>query len=329
MLHIPDPERDCCEPEPLSTGGSTVKAMRYSAPFFVGILLLAACQSGGSSSPSAAESVAESAGASAGAALVCDGEVDGYLARICDAGKIVAFTDPAYPPQSSIIEATGEYEGFDIDVTNEIAARLGVDVEFTTPAFDLVVAGDWNERWDIAVGSVTITEDRKEILDFTVPYYYPTAQMATFETSDIQSIEDFAGTTVCVGEGTTYLDWIEGTLTLAPEAGEVAEVPDGIVATTLQTDVDCADAWASGRTDFEGWISAIHTVEAVIADDYAIRKVGDPIFFEPNAVCFDKSVEDRASLVDAVKQIVLDMHDDGTLTAFSEKWYEGIDLTTQ
>jgi polar amino acid transport system substrate-binding protein len=306
-----------------------MKAMRFSAPFFVGLLLLAACNNAGSSSSPGGGSVAESAGASAGAALVCDGEVDGYLARICDAGKIVAFTDPAYPPQSSLNEATGEYEGFDIDVTNEIARRLGVTVEFTTPSFDLVVAGDWSERWDIAVGSVTVTEDRKEILDFTVPYYYTPAQMATFEASDIQSIDDFAGKTACVGEATTYLDWIEGNLTLPTEAGEVADVPDGLVATTLPTDIDCADAWASGRTDFEGWISSITTVEGAIADDYAIRKVGDPIFFEPLAVCFDKAVEDRASLVEAVNQIVEEMHADGTLTAFSEKWYDGIDLTTR
>jgi polar amino acid transport system substrate-binding protein len=302
--------------------------MRHSAPFFIGLLLLAACQSAGSGSP-AASSAASAGGSNAPAAKVCDGDTTGHLKRVCDAGKIVAFTDPAYPPQSSLNEATGEYEGFDIDVTNEIAARLGVDVEFTTPAFDAVVAGDWAGRWDMAVGSVTVTEDRKEILDFTVPYYFTPAQMATFTDSDIQSIDDFAGKTACVGEATTYLDWIEGTLSLPAEAGDVATPPAGLKSTTLPTDIDCADAWASGRTDFEGWISSITTVEGAIADDYAIRKVGDPIFFEPLAVCFDKAVEDGASLVDAVNQIIEDMHADGTLTAMSKKWYNGIDLTTK
>jgi polar amino acid transport system substrate-binding protein len=181
----------------------------------------------------------------------------------------------------------------------------------------------------MAVGSVTITEDRKEILDFTVPYYFTPAQMATFEDSDIQSIDDFAGKTACVGEATTYLDWIEGTLTLTPEAGDVSTPPTGLKSTTLPTDIDCADAWASGRSDFEGWISSITTVEGAIADDYAIRKVGDPIFFEPLGVCFDKAAEDGASLVDAVNQIIEDMHADGTLTAMSKHWYNGIDLTTR
>jgi polar amino acid transport system substrate-binding protein len=308
-----------------------MKAMRFGAPIFALLLLLAACSSGGSGSPAASTggSTAESPGGSAAAGKVCDGETSGHLKRVCDAGKIVAFTDPAYPPQSSLNEATGEYEGFDIDVTNEIAARLGVDVEFTTPAFDAVVAGDWAGRWDMAVGSVTVTEDRKQILDFTVPYYFTPAQMATFTDSSIQTIDDFAGKTACVGEATTYLDWIEGTLTLPAEAGDVADPPAGLKSTTLPTDIDCADAWASGRTDFEGWISSITTVEGAIADDYAIRKVGDPIFFEPLAVCFDKAVEDGASLVDAVNQIIEDMHADGTLTAMSKKWYNGTDLTTQ
>ena len=305
-----------------------MRTMRHSAPFFIGLLLLAACQPAGSGSPGAS-SAASAGGSSAPAGKVCDGDTDGHLKRVCDAGKIVAFTDPAYPPQSSLNAATGDYEGFDIDVTNEIAARLGVEVEFTTPAFDAVVAGDWAGRWDMAVGSVTVTEDRKAILDFTVPYYFTPAQMATFADSDIQTIDDFAGKTACVGEATTYLDWIEGTLTLTAEAGEVATPPAGLKSTTLPTDIDCADAWASGRTDFEGWISSITTVEGAIADDYAIRKVGDPIFFEPLAVCFDKSVTDGSSLVNAVNQIVQDMHADGTLTTMSKKWYNGIDLTTQ
>jgi polar amino acid transport system substrate-binding protein len=306
-----------------------MKAMRLSAPVLVILLVLAACKSSGSPSPSSGgASIAASAAGSAAAGKVCDGNVSGQLARICTKGKIVAFTDPAYPPQSSLNAATGEYEGFDIDVTNEIAARLGVTVEFTTPSFDAVVAGGWNERWDMAVGSVTITEDRKKILDFTVPYYFTPAQIATFTASNIQTIADLAGKTACVGEATTYLDWIQGSLTLPAEAGDVATPPTGLKATTLPTDIDCADSWASGRTDFEAWISSITTVEGAIDANYAIRKVGDPIFFEPLGVCFDKSVQDRASLVDAVNKIVQDMHDDGTLTAMSKKWYKGIDLTT-
>lgn len=253
---------------------------------------------------------------------------EGHLARILEAGKIVAFTDPAYPPQSSLNEETGEYEGFDIDVTNEIAQRLGVPtVEFTTPDFDQMQAGSWAGRYDMAVGSVTITEARKAALDFTQPYYFTPAQLATHPDSGITSVDGFAGKTICVGEGTTYFDWLEGTLTLTPEAGDVSDVPEGAVATTLRTDTDCAESWRSGRREFDGWLSAQPTVQQTVDDGFPVVLVGDPVFFEPLAVAFDKSVEDNDSLVAEVDRIIGEMHSDGTLSELSEKWYEGLDLT--
>ena len=57
-------------------------------------------------------------------------------------------TDPAYPPQSELNKDTGEYEGFDIDVATEIAKRLDVDVAWEAPAWDTMIAGNWNGRWD-------------------------------------------------------------------------------------------------------------------------------------------------------------------------------------
>lgn len=304
--------------------------MRRIAMVPIAMLILAACEAGGGA---ASESAAASAtgGGTAGSKACDTASLDGHLARICEAGKIVVSTDPAYPPQSFLNEETGEYEGFDIDVAKEVANRLGVEVEFTDPTFDAVVAGGWSDRWDMSVGSVTVTAEREEVLDFTQPYYFTPAQMAVLEDSDIQSIDDLAGETVCVGESTTYLFWIEGTLSLPASAGDIAEVPDGMTSTTFPTDIDCAEAWRSGRTeDFAGWLTALPTAQGAIdSGDYPIRLVGDPVFYEPLAVAFDKQVEDNDSLVEAVDQIVGEMHDDGTLTAMSEQWYEGLDYTTQ
>jgi polar amino acid transport system substrate-binding protein len=306
--------------------------MRRLAILPIAMLVLAACQSGtgdGSESQAASEAPGES-GAAAGA--VCDSySGEDLLGRVCEAGKIVVSTDPAYPPQSFLNEETGEYEGFDIDVATEIANRLGVEVEFTDPTFDAVVAGNWSERWDMSVGSVTVTEERTEVLDFTQPYYFTPAQMTALEDSDIESLDDLAGQVVCAGESTTYVFWIEGTLTLPESAGEVAEVPEGMTDTTFPTDVDCAEAWRSGRTeDFQGFLTALPTAQGLIdSGDYPIKLVGDPVFYEPLAVAFDKAVDDNDSLVEAVDQIIGEMHDDGTLSDMSDQWYEGIDYTTQ
>lgn len=288
----------------------------------VAMLVLAACQGGGGGGTSASPG-ADGEGACA------DVSGDDLLARVCEAGKLVVSTDPAYPPQSFLNEETGEYEGFDIDVAKEIAERLGVEIEFTDPTFDAVVAGNWAGRWDVSVGSVTITEARKEVLDFTQPYYFTPAQMAAQADSDIESLDDLADATVCVGEATTYLDWIEGSLTLPAEAGDVTDPPAGMTSTTLPTDIDCAEAWRAGRSEFEGWLTALPTAQGAIDEDYPVKLVGDPVFFEPLAVALDKSVEDNDSLLAAVDEIIGEMHEDGTLTAMSEEWYGGQDLSSQ
>ena len=83
--------------------------------------------------------------------------------------------------------------------------------------------------------------------------------------TNIESLDDLAGETVCVGEATTYLFWIDGTLSLPESAGEIAEPPEGIESTTLPTDIDCAEAWQSGRTDeFTGWLTALPTAQGAI-----------------------------------------------------------------
>ena len=147
--------------------------------------------------------------------------------------------------------------------------------------------------------------------------------MATTDGAGSSRSTTSPGQTVCAGEGTTYFDWMEGTLTLTEDAGEVAPPPADITATTLPTDIDCAEAWQAGGPRFEGWLSSSTTVQGAIDADYPVVAVGDPVFFEPLAVWFDILVEDNDSLVEAVDQIITDMHDDGTLTGFSEEWYEG------
>jgi polar amino acid transport system substrate-binding protein len=311
-----------------------VKYTRRLSLLPVAALILAACQGGGAS-------VEPSAGESAAASVAASAEPD-YLARILEAGVIVVSTDPEYPPQSYVDTATEDFLGFDIDVAREIADRLGVDIEFETPGWDAITAGSWSNRWDMSVGSMTITADRQAVIDFTQPYYYTPAQVATFTDSGISSLDDLAGKVVCAGIATTYVDWLEGTLTLPAEAGEVIDPPEGVESTTLETDINCADAWRSGRFEFDGWISSSTTVAGAIANDYPVVLLGDPVYFEPLAVAFDNTVEDNDSLVAEIDRIIGEMHEDGTLSELSKKWFcddgsypcedpegHGLDLTTQ
>lgn len=249
------------------------------------------------------------------------------LATIKAAGVIKVGTDPAYPPQSEL-KADGTFEGFDIDVANEIAKRLGVKAQFETPDFSVVEAGQWAGRFDISVGSVTITKKRLESLDFTEPYYFTPAQMTATTTSGITTLDGLADKTVCVGDATTYFQWISGTLELG-DGSALAPVPAGMKVTTLKTDQDCALSAQSGRHDFEGWLSSSTTVAAGIAGGAPMVVVGDPVFFEPLAVATDKTGPAHAELQAALDQIIKDMHADGTLSTFSKKWFEDQDLTTK
>jgi polar amino acid transport system substrate-binding protein len=250
---------------------------------------------------------------------------DGQLARILDAGAIRMSTDPAYPPQSQLVD--GVMVGFDIDVGTEIAKRLGVDLVFETPDWAVISSGGWSGRWDMSVGSMTITSRRQAILDFTQPYYFTPAQVAAHADAGVASLDDLAGRAICMGEGTTYLDWMNGVLDFGTETPEVAP-PEGATAVTRTTDRDCAQEWGLGRRDFDGWIASSTTVDDAIADGLPVVKVGDPIFYEPLAVAFDRTVEDNDSLVAAVDAIIGEMHADGTLSALSQKWY-GADLTAR
>src|SRR3990172_3143565 len=109
------------------------------------------------------------------------GEETGLLAQVLDAGVIRISTDPAYPPQSFLNPDTNEWEGFDIDVAEEIAKRLGVEVEWITPNWNAIVSGGWTDRWDMSVGSMTVTPDREQVLYFTQPYYYTPAAVVVHQ----------------------------------------------------------------------------------------------------------------------------------------------------
>ena len=255
-------------------------------------------------------------------------EGNDLLAVVKERGTLVASTDPAYPPQSSRTP-DGELEGFDIDVTNEIAKRMGVEVEYVTPPFDAIVAGSWSGRWDLSVGSVTITPERQAVLMFTTPYYYTPASIAVHESNtDIQDIEnDLDGATIGSCTACSYEDYLKGSLVLT--TGPVKSVIESPEIKIYDTDSTAIQDLALGdgvRTD--AVISALPTLEEAVRKDVPIKIAGDPLFFEPLGVAIDKAApEDPKAFFEEVDRIIKEMHSDGTLTEFSKKWYEDTDLT--
>jgi polar amino acid transport system substrate-binding protein len=272
----------------------------------------------------ASPSEAAAASASPSAAASASPIPGGLLDKILKAGTMVVSTDPNYAPQS-FLQPDGTFVGFDIDVAKEIGKRLGVSVKFVTPGWDTITAGSWKGRWDVSVGSMTITVPRQKVLDFTSPYYYTPAQMAATKKSGITTLDGLAGKTVCVGTATTYQDWLQGKLQ-SVSLGPVATPPAGVQVKTMDTDQDCAQAIKAGQNVGDGFLSASTVVDSAIGAGVPIVKVGTPVYVEQLAASVDKSGPVTTDFITTVSAIIDAMHADGTLTNLSNQWFKA-DLT--
>ena len=252
------------------------------------------------------------------------GAPESLLDRIMADGTLRVSTDPAYPPASSYDETTGSWEGFDIAVAEEVAKRLGVEIAWETPSWDLITAGNWNDRWDLSVGSMTVTAERAQVLDFTEPYYYTPGGLAVQEGSSITSIDQLAGKTVGVCGACTYESYLNRNLNI-PGYTPTYVVPEDITIKTYDTDSTAIQDLVLGRLDAA--MSSIPILQGAIDKEKPIQLLGDPVFSEPLALAIDKSAPlDTASFLQAVNDILAEMHADGTLSSLSMEWW-GEDLT--
>jgi polar amino acid transport system substrate-binding protein len=294
---------------------------------FVAVLALSVSGCGGDNSSTSAAS-----GNGGGSGVCAHTKASGdLLAHICDVGTITVSTDPKYPPQSSLDTKTGEFVGFDIDVAQAIADRLGVKLAWETPSWTIITSGGWNGRWDMSVGSMTPTNERQKVLDFTQPYYYtPAVVVVHKDNTTIKDVStDLDGKDIGVCSGCTYESYLNKTLSI--KGFHFDFVIDNAKVHGYDTDTTALqDLTLGDGTRLDAVITSQTTAQGAVDAGKPLKIVGKPVFYEPLAAAFDKSSElDEASLVQAVDTIVGDMHTDGTLTKLSKKWYDGTDLTSQ
>jgi polar amino acid transport system substrate-binding protein len=271
-----------------------------------------------------------------------DGGGDGtLLGEVKARGYLIVSTDPNYEPISfldpdaSRAEGTicpddlltyGEMKGFDVDVANAVADELDVEVCFATPDWDIVTAGSWGDRWDISIGSMTPTLTRAEVVEFSTPYVFTPAQFAATADSGITSLADLDGQTICLAAATTYLDWMNGELTIT-EDSIFADPPSDVTIVELPTDQECAQSIAAGRPEFSVYLTSDTVIDSNIEGGLDVVKVGGAVFSENLSPATDKSSSfDIASFVAEISSIVEGLHADGTLSALSVQYFE-IDMT--
>jgi polar amino acid transport system substrate-binding protein len=274
-------------------------------------------------------------------------KADNLLDAIKQRGYILVSTDPNYAPQSFLDTAgkrpsntkcpsdaltTAEMQGFDVDVAKAIGAGLGVETCFATPSWDAITAGNWADKWDIRVGSMTITDDRRQILDFSVPYYYTPAAVAVRADANFTSLDELSGQALCAGTATTYDTWLNGG-DLGADITILAQAPKDIKVVTLETDQECAQAIAAGRKDFIGYVTSATVIYANLQEGFPVKFLGGSVYLEPLAAAFDKASSlPTTSLRAEVDKIITQMHSDGTLSKYSLNWFKdekgaGVDYT--
>ena len=263
--------------------------------------------------------------------------VPDLLSTIQARGTLVVSTDPAYPPQSALKaspqrtagtkcssdeKTLGELEGFDIDVTAAIAKALGVEACFVTPDWTLITAGNWAGRWDMSVGSMTITPERAKVLFFAQPYYTtPAALFVNKSNTTYTKASDLGGKKIGVCGGCTYESFLNGTLVIPGET--IDFVIKNADIKTYDTDSTALEDLSLGDgTRLDAVRTAQPTGLQAIANGKPLKQLGDPLFFEYLAPAIDKeSSLDPHAFIAKVSEIVLGLHKDGTLSQLSQKYY--------
>lgn len=126
-------------------------------------------------------------------------------------GTLTVGSDVPYPPFEDFGKTKTEFTGFDIELVEAIAAKLGRSVEVQDTSFDTIFRDLAQGKFDMVASATTITDEREESVDFTNPYYLPSAQSIVVKkgTTGLTSAKDLGGKIVGVQQGTTGEEYVE------------------------------------------------------------------------------------------------------------------------
>lgn len=222
------------------------------------------------------------------------------LEQIRASGRLVVATEGAYPPFNYF--QNGKLTGFEVELAEAIGKKMGLTVEWKSLAFDALLAGLQQDRWDMVTASFAITDARARAVTFTQPHYCSGGVIVARDPA-IHSAATLAGKSVAVQTGSTYLEHVEK----VPGVGQVKNFPQ---------DTDARSALMNGRVD--AWVSDRFVVKAAIdSSPKAGLKSGDYLYVEKVASAVKKG---NTPLATAVDQALAQLMADGTYKAISEKY---------
>lgn len=219
------------------------------------------------------------------------------------AGQMLVGSDLDFAPFEFVED--GEIKGFDIDLVNEIAGRLDLEVEYLNASFDTIFTQLAAGEFDAIVSAITITEERRETIEFSEPYFAANQALVVKADSDIGGAADLAGMDVGAQAGTTGLDYAQENFTDA----RVVEFPSYPAAFTAleadQLDAVIADLPVAAEQDARS--DTIMIAEEI--DTNELYGIGVP--------------QESENLRAAINSALADIIEDGTYEEIYQRWFEG------
>lgn len=250
----------------------------------------------------------------AAAVLISSLAVSAFAADLLDTvkarGTLKVAMEGNYPPFNFKDPKNGQLTGFEVDVANLIAAKLGVKTEFTTTEWSGILAGLGAGKYDVIMNQVGITDERQKAFDFSVPYTISSAQLIVRkdEKRNFASLEDLKGKKLGLGQGTNF--------------EQKAKSVPGIDIKTYPGSPEYLSDLASGRIDAA--LNDSLLVGYLLKNTKLPLKAGAPIGnIDKIGIPFQKgNPKFQAALDKAIEEILKD----GSFKQVSFKWF-GIDVS--
>lgn len=225
------------------------------------------------------------------------------LEDVLKTGILKIGTEGTYAP-FTFHDSTGKLTGFDVEIAEEVAKRIGVKAEFVETKWDGMFAGLDSNRFDIAVNQIGIRADRQEKYDFSIPYIQSRAVLVVKEgNQSIKTFEDLKGKKT--GQS------------LTSNFADIAK-KNGAELVAVDSFNQALDLLASGRIDATINDSLSFLDFKKQKPDAKVVVAAKTDQADQSGILFRKGNE---TLVEAVNKALNDMIGDGTYSAISQKWF--------
>ena len=200
--------------------------------------------------------------------------------------KLVVATSPDFPPFESL--EGGEVVGIEVDILNKIAEKMGMELDIQQMDFDSVIPGVQAGKFDVGMSGITVTDKRKENVDFSSVYFMAAQAIVVTADSGITGKADLEGKKVSVQTGTTAEEYCMG---------------NGYEVLAFTANNDAAAALTAGKVD--AWV-VDNEVALAMAPELGLTVLDEAMTSEPYAFAFQKGSELVAPFNEALDALLAD-----------------------